>query len=117
MAYFGIFFVTDDPKVERYIIRDCDCIINCQERIAVDEWIQSDKHFHIMRDYASHTERMHAGMWGGVRGSIAKQSYLCHDSHYDFGNSQEFNPLGRFPSDLNIGLSWRPFFEKACKTN
>ncbi len=73
LPFFGLFwrfFVADDPNVDRYIIRDCDCTVNCQERIAVDEWIASNKHFHVMRDYASHTELIHAGMWGGVRGAI-----------------------------------------------
>ncbi len=73
LPFFGLFwrfFIADDEKVDRYLIRDCDCILNCQERVAVDEWIQSGKHFHIMRDYASHTELIHAGMWGGVRGAI-----------------------------------------------
>jgi len=85
--FFGLFwrfFVADDPNVDRYIIRDCDCSLTCQERIAVDEWIASDKHFHIMRDYASHTELMHAGMWGGVRGAIPKTSELIvnyYDQH------------------------------------
>ena len=150
LPFFGLFwrfFVAEDPAVDRFIIRDCDCIINCQERVAVDEWVASGKHFHIMRDYASHTELIHAGMWGGVRGAIpktselivdyydhhpkertidqrflrhyiwpiAKQSKLCHDSHYSFDNSTKFNSLGHLPTDVNIGISWQTFFEKACK--
>ena len=85
LPFFGLFwrfFVADDPKVDRYLVRDCDCILNCQERVAVDEWIASGKHFHIMRDYASHTELMHAGMWGGVRGSIPDMTGLIVD-YYD----------------------------------
>lgn len=151
LPFFGLFwrfFVADDPKVDRYIIRDCDCVVNSQERIAVDEWIESGRHFHIMRNYASHTELMHAGMWGGVKGAIpcivdlivdyydhhskertidqrflrhyiwpiAKQSNLCHDSHYDFGISKNFSRLGQLPSDLNIGIGWQAFFKKACRT-
>jgi len=150
LPFFGLFwrfFVAEDPEVDRFIIRDCDCIISCQERVAVDEWIASGKHFHIMRDYASHTELIHAGMWGGVRNSIpkvselivdyydhqakertidqrflrhyiwpiAKQNNLCHDSHYSFDNSEKFNSLGHLPTDLNIGISWQTFFERACK--
>jgi len=85
LPFFGLFwrfFVADDPKVDRYIIRDCDCIVNTQERIAVDEWIDSNKYFHIMRDYASHTELIHAGMWGGVRGALPCIANLIVD-YYD----------------------------------
>ncbi len=90
LAFFGLFwrfFVADDPLVDRYIIRDCDCILNCQERVAVDEWIDSGKHFHVMRDYPSHTELIHAGLWGGVRGAIPKMIELIVD-FYD-NNSKE----------------------------
>lgn len=83
--FFGLFwrfFVADDPSVDRFIVRDCDCIINCQERIAVDEWIQSGKYFHVMRDYGSHTELIHAGMWGAVKGAIPKMSDLIVN-YYD----------------------------------
>lgn len=82
LAFFGLFwrfFVADDPHVDRYIIRDCDCILNCQERVAVDEWIASGKHFHVMRDYSSHTELIHAGLWGGVAKAIPGISDLIVD--------------------------------------
>ena len=85
LAYFGLFwrfFVADDPLVDRYLVRDCDCVLNCKERVAVDEWIESEKHFHVMRDYASHTELIHAGLWGGVRGAIPNISDLIVD-YYD----------------------------------
>ena len=54
-------------NIERYIIRDIDSHISMRERNAVDEWIKSDKLFHIMRDHPSHTKySMSGGMWGGV---------------------------------------------------
>ncbi len=85
LPFFGLFwrfFVADDANVDRFIIRDCDCVVNTKERIAVDEWIASGKLFHMMRDYASHTELIHAGMWGAVRGAIPKASELIVD-YYD----------------------------------
>lgn len=71
-ARFGTFWrflVADDPAVDRYLVRDCDACVNLRERAAVEDWIASDKHFHLMRDAISHTELMLAGMWGGVRGA------------------------------------------------
>ncbi|MDF1810647.1 MAG: sulfotransferase [Verrucomicrobiales bacterium] len=62
------FEVIDDPTVDRFIVRDCDSVINIKERVAVDEWLASDKWFHMMRDFPSHTEMVLAGMWGGVSG-------------------------------------------------
>ncbi|MBM6583184.1 hypothetical protein ILT44_23565 [Microvirga sp. BT689] len=67
---FWRFFVADDPSVDRYIVRDADSIINVRERIAVDAWIASGLHFHVMRDFYTHSELILAGMWGGVRGAL-----------------------------------------------
>lgn len=73
LAYYGLFWrflVVNDPKVERYLIRDCDSVPTCQERLAVDEWIESRKRFHIIRDYYTHTELILAGLWGGIGGAL-----------------------------------------------
>lgn len=72
-AKFGTFWrflVADDALVERYLVRDCDSVVNVRERVAVDEWIDSGRHFHAMRDVYSHTELVLAGLWGGVRGAL-----------------------------------------------
>jgi hypothetical protein len=72
-AFSGLFWrflVADDTEVDRYLIRDVDSIVNVQERIAVDDWIASGRHFHLMRDFWTHTGLMLAGLWGGVRGAL-----------------------------------------------
>jgi hypothetical protein len=55
-----------DESVDRYLIRDCDALITSRESRAVEEWIESHKRFHIMRDYYTHTDLMLAGMFGGT---------------------------------------------------
>ncbi len=65
---FWRFFVMDDPTVKRFLIRDADSLVSYRERAAVDEWLKSDKWFHTMRDFYSHTELILAGMWGGTHG-------------------------------------------------
>lgn len=44
------FTVAADTTVDRYIVRDVDSRLNYRERFAVEEWIQSGKSIHIMRD-------------------------------------------------------------------
>ncbi|MDF1755984.1 MAG: sulfotransferase [Verrucomicrobiales bacterium] len=73
------FEVIDDPTVDRFLVRDCDSVINIKERVAVDEWIASDKWFHAMRDFPSHTEVILAGMWGGVSGVLPTVQELVDD--------------------------------------
>ncbi|WP_431224338.1 tetratricopeptide repeat protein [Serratia sp. L9] len=61
------FLVLDDPKVKRYLIRDADSLLSEREQAAVEAWLQSDRWYHHMRDYFTHTELLLAGMWGGCR--------------------------------------------------
>lgn len=67
---FWRFFVIDDPTVKRFLIRDADSLVSWRERAAVDEWLKSDKWFHLMHDFYSHTELILAGMWGGCTGVL-----------------------------------------------
>jgi tetratricopeptide (TPR) repeat protein len=55
-----------DPSVRRFLIRDADSLLNVKERVAVDAWLNSDRYFHAMRDWYTHTDLLLAGMWGGV---------------------------------------------------
>jgi tetratricopeptide (TPR) repeat protein len=55
-----------DPSVRRFLIRDADSLLNIKERVAVDDWLRSDRWFHTMRDWYTHTDLILAGMWGGV---------------------------------------------------
>lgn len=57
----------DDPQVEINLSRDTDARIYLREKLAVDEWIQSGKSFHIMRDHPEHVREdfpILAGMFG-----------------------------------------------------
>lgn len=64
------FKVANDPSVGRFLIRDVDSVISLREKEAVEAWIASDKWFHVMRDWWTHTDLMLAGMWGGVAGVL-----------------------------------------------
>ena len=67
---FWRFLVADDEDVDRYLVRDCDACLNPRERTAVDAWLASGRHFHVMRDGPTHTDVMLAGMWAGVRSAL-----------------------------------------------
>ena len=52
------------------ISRDCDSRLNYRERAAVDEWLNSNKDFHIMRDHRCHAVPILGGMWGSRNGIL-----------------------------------------------
>ena len=58
------FEAIDDPTVELMMSRDTDTRILLREKLAVDEWLESGKIFHIMRDHPYHSYFIQGGMFG-----------------------------------------------------
>lgn len=62
------FGVASDPTVDRYCVRDGDSRLTPREKAAVDEWIESGRKFHVMRDHPSHSLfGISGGLWCGTR--------------------------------------------------
>lgn len=68
---FWRFFAADLPDCEYVIFRDGDSRLSIREKMAVDEWIESGKTIHVMRDHPAHqipygnnTLGILGGMWG-----------------------------------------------------
>ena len=66
---FWRFYACDDSDI--MLSRDTDSRLTIREKMAVDEWLDSDKDFHIMRDHPHHTTEILGGMWG-VRNGLIK---------------------------------------------
>jgi hypothetical protein len=64
------FLAYDTPEVHRVVFRDADSVISEREAGAVAQWILSGHRFHHMRDAATHTELLLAGLWGCVGGAL-----------------------------------------------
>lgn len=56
--------------------RDTDSRLNKREYFAVQEWLNSDKDFHIMRDHPYHATEILGGMWGVRNGALKGISNL-----------------------------------------
>ena len=61
---FWRFHPASDPSVDVMISRDTDSRLTLREKAAVDDWLASDKDFHIMRDHPAHDAPIMGGMWG-----------------------------------------------------
>jgi tetratricopeptide (TPR) repeat protein len=62
---FQRFLVMNDHTVGHFLIRDCDARLSTAETKLVQEWIDSGRPFHVMRDHILHNALMMAGLWGG----------------------------------------------------
>lgn len=63
-AMFWRFYPASESDVEVMLSRDCDSRLNLREKAAVDEWMISNKSFHVMRDHPWHGTEILGGMWG-----------------------------------------------------
>ena len=54
----------NEPDVHYWISRDADSRLSWRERRAVDEWIESNKTAHLLRDAVNHVYPVMAGMFG-----------------------------------------------------
>lgn len=70
------FLVANDPEIGRFLVRDCDSVVNQREVRAVQHWLASDRWFHVMRDWWTHTDPILAGLWGGISGVLPDLQHL-----------------------------------------
>jgi len=95
---FWRFSAAVDEDVNIFLSRDCDSRISEREVAAVNEWLSSDKDFHIMRDHPYHAVPILGGMWGCRRGIMRKIDLIdkinkwCSNgrSSYSAGIDQDF---------------------------
>ena len=53
-----------DPQVSLFLCRDLDSRITAREVAAVEEWLQSGREIHSMRDHPAHTTPLLGAAWG-----------------------------------------------------
>lgn len=127
---FWRFYPSSESDVEVMISRDCDSRLSFREKIAVDEWLKSDKGFHIMRDHPYHGIEILGGMWGVkknvipqmkdliknfVKGDfwqvdqnflkqiiypIVKENSFIHDEYHNYEQNKKKFPLDRIDNEF-----------------
>jgi len=67
---FWRFEPASEDDVDVFISRDCDSRLSEREAVAVNEWLDSPRLIHVMRDHPHHSAPMMGGMWGAKRGAL-----------------------------------------------
>mmetsp|Transcript_22478 Transcript_22478/g.57932 ORF Transcript_22478/g.57932 Transcript_22478/m.57932 type:complete len:334 (-) Transcript_22478:693-1694(-) len=105
------FLAASDPNVARYVFRDIDSRLSLREKAAVDQWIQSGKRFHQMRDHPSHSHfAMSAGMWGGTHSAIPELEWMMEKRGMSDGYLEDTEFL-----NAEVCLFVRPSVSKLAK--
>lgn len=88
LAMFWRFRAAQIPGVSQIIFRDTDSRVSRREKVAVDEWSESGKALHIIRDHPSHGIPILGGMWG-IQGleAIATLSDALANGAGDFNDA------------------------------
>ena len=101
--------------VDISIFRDTDSRLNHRERAAVDQWLESDRSFHIMRDHPYHSFYLLAGMWGCKNHQIQDydiKALLDSFNKQDmYGSEYIFFADVLYPIIKNDSLIHDPFFD------
>lgn len=112
LSMFWRFLAIDDTAADIIIIRDTDSRLNYREKSAVDEWLNSDKAYHIMRDHPYHGNVMLGGMWGARKPVLINfyneiNKYLLKDA---YNIDQDFLANIVYPSIKNNVIVHDEFF-------
>ena len=92
LSSFWRFSAASDPYVSVMLSRDTDSRVSERESLAVNEWLNSDKDFHIMRDHPYHEMPIMGGMWGARNGVVADIEDMMNELHGtdSYGVDQSF---------------------------
>ena len=124
-SYHGMFwrfYDASDIEVDVMISRDCDSRLSEREVLCVNEWLKSDKDFHIMRDHPYHSVYILGGMWG-CRNKILynMENYINKWNKFsNHGIDQDFlgqiiypiiknNAIEHIDFNINYGGNNKPF--------
>ena len=87
----------DDTTLDVVCVRDCDSWLSYREKLIIEEWLNSDKDLHIIRDHCYHSKYMMGGMWGVKNHIITNmeetmKEYFKHKQNYRVhsGDDQDF---------------------------
>lgn len=115
-SMFWRFEPAADPSVDAMIVRDTDSRLGIREKLAVDEWLESGKKLHVMRDHPYHQVPMLGGMWGCrpvlVPDLFDKINKHINSNPDEKGSDQHFLWSQIFPEFHKDSFIHDPFFDK-----
>lgn len=113
-AMFWRFDAVALPGAKRVIVRDADSRLSQREAVSVNEWIESGKGLHVIRDHPWHSQNILGGMWG-VQGSRALELVSQNlpknvDGRGLYGDDQDFLSQVIYPKFIDNVLAHDSFY-------
>lgn len=113
-SMFWRFETSYDSNIDISIFRDTDSRLNNREKLAVNEWLNSEKTFHIMRDHPHHRFPILGGMWGYKFNPKYPMYELLSTFNVQnkYGTDYEFFIESLYPLIKDDKVVHDPFFDK-----
>ena len=113
---FWRFEAAFDEDADVVVFRDTDCRLCNRQAAAVDEWVESDKLFHIMRDHPYHQFPILGGQWGVKKNDKFDMKSLILDYYNNnsvnkYGTDYEFFITTLYPLIKDDCLEHDEFFQ------
>lgn len=111
---FWRFLAAGDPTVDIMLSRDTDSRLSYREKFAIEEWIESDNLFHIIRDHPYHGIQILGGLWGAKKGLLTDIGNLIDNYQKNNHHGIDQNFLGEYiyPRVYQTATVHDEFFEK-----
>jgi hypothetical protein len=88
------FHPASEDDVDIMISRDGDSWLSYRELSCVNQFIESDKKFHIIRDHCYHSQKIMGGVWGAKKGAFPQMKSMSDEfsrnNTYDQGFLAEY---------------------------
>ena len=102
VGLFQRFLVMNDSSVGRFLVRDCDARLSVAEADLVQQWIDSGRPFHVVRDHVLHNELMIGCLWAGRTDCAIDivelmRRYFTHGPTAKYGHDQRMLGLMLWP--------------------
>ncbi len=96
---FWRFLAADEDNLDACLMLDADSPLLERHRRATEEWLNSEKFYHVIRDHRFHRRKIMGGMWGvkkpnpvvlNMRQEIENFISLHKEKYYRYGDDQVF---------------------------
>lgn len=75
------FFAIDEDAVDTMVVRDADSRVHSRDRWAINNWLESGKLAHIVRDHPYHGAYIMGGVWGLRKGLLPQSMTALFESY------------------------------------
>jgi hypothetical protein len=108
---FTRFYPVENPNNSIYMSRDTDCRLSKRELSCIEDWLESKKTLHIIRDHPYHTTEILGGLWGFQNNNIPNLRFQIAEWCINFVRNNQIYQKG--PDQFFLKNLYKNFYADA----